>query len=33
MIEEFVKQNRAQLWIQHDWTTGIKRKVAPEFYD
>ena len=33
MIEEFVKQNRAELWIQHDWTSGIKRKIAPEFYD
>ena len=33
MIEEFVKQNHAQLWIQHDYTTGIKRKIAPEFYD
>jgi glyoxylase-like metal-dependent hydrolase (beta-lactamase superfamily II) len=33
MIEEFVKQNHAQLWIQHDYTTGIKRKVAPAFYD
>jgi glyoxylase-like metal-dependent hydrolase (beta-lactamase superfamily II) len=33
MIEEFVKQNRAQLWIQHDYTSGIKRKIAPEFYD
>ena len=33
LIEEFVKQNRAQLWIQHDYTTGIKRKIAPEFYD
>jgi N-acyl homoserine lactone hydrolase len=32
-IEEFVKQNHAQLWIQHDYTTGIKRKVAPEYYD
>jgi N-acyl homoserine lactone hydrolase len=32
-IEEFVKQNHAQLWIQHDYTAGIKRKVAPEFYD
>ena len=32
-IEEFVKQNHAQLWIQHDYTTGIKRKVAPAFYD
>jgi glyoxylase-like metal-dependent hydrolase (beta-lactamase superfamily II) len=33
MIEEFVKQNRAQLWIQHDYAAGIKRKIAPEFYD
>jgi glyoxylase-like metal-dependent hydrolase (beta-lactamase superfamily II) len=32
-VEEFVKQNRAQLWIQHDWTTGTKRKMAPEYYD
>jgi hypothetical protein len=28
-----VKQNQAQLWIQHDYTSGIKRKVAPAFYD
>jgi N-acyl homoserine lactone hydrolase len=33
MIEEFVKQNHAQLWIQHDYTSGSKRKIAPEFYD
>ena len=33
MIEEFLKQNHAQLWIQHDYTAGIKRKMAPEFYD
>jgi glyoxylase-like metal-dependent hydrolase (beta-lactamase superfamily II) len=33
MIEEFVKQNNAQLWIQHDYTAGIKRKIAPEFYE
>lgn len=33
MIEEFVKQNHAQLWIQHDYTAGIKRKIAPQFYD
>jgi glyoxylase-like metal-dependent hydrolase (beta-lactamase superfamily II) len=32
-IEAFVKQNNAQLWIQHDYTAGIKRKIAPEFYD
>src|SRR5215475_7500771 len=33
MIEDFVKKNHAQLWIQHDYTTGIKRKIAPEFYE
>jgi len=33
LIEEFVKQNRAQLWIQHDYIAGIKRKIAPAFYD
>jgi N-acyl homoserine lactone hydrolase len=33
MIEEFVKKNHAQLWIQHDYTVGIKRKIAPEFYE
>jgi N-acyl homoserine lactone hydrolase len=33
MIEDFVKQNHAQLWIQHDYTSGIKRKMAPAFYD
>jgi N-acyl homoserine lactone hydrolase len=32
-IEDFVKQNHAQLWIQHDYTSGIKRKIAPAFYD
>jgi N-acyl homoserine lactone hydrolase len=32
-IEDFVKQNHAQLWIQHDYTNGIKRKIAPAFYD
>jgi N-acyl homoserine lactone hydrolase len=33
MIEEFVKKNRAQLWIQHDYAAGLKRKKAPEYYD
>jgi N-acyl homoserine lactone hydrolase len=33
MIEGFIKKNKAQLWIQHDYTTGIKRKIAPEFYE
>jgi len=32
-IEDFVKKNNAQLWIQHDYTAGIKRKKAPEYYD
>ena len=33
MIEEFVKKNNAQLWIQHDYTAGMKRKIAPAFYE
>src|SRR5580658_6955759 len=33
MIEDFVKKNNAQLWIQHDYNAGIKRKIAPEYYD
>jgi N-acyl homoserine lactone hydrolase len=33
MMEDFVKQNHAELWIQHDYTSGIKRKMAPAFYD
>ena len=33
MIEEFVKKNHAQLWIQHDYTSGIKRKIAPAYYE
>ncbi len=32
-IEAFVKQNNAQLWIQHDYIAGTKRKIAPAFYD
>src|SRR5215471_6760902 len=32
-IEEFVKQNHAQLWIQHDYNAGSKRRIAPAFYD
>jgi glyoxylase-like metal-dependent hydrolase (beta-lactamase superfamily II) len=32
-IEAFLKQNQAQLWIQHDYTAGTKRKIAPAFYD
>jgi len=31
MVEEFVKQNHAQLWIQHDYTAGIKRRSLPSF--
>src|SRR5579875_166862 len=32
-MEEFIKQNHAQLWIQHDYTAGIKRKIASAYYD
>src|SRR5215472_2459185 len=33
MIEDFVKKNHAQLWIQHDATAGKTRKIAPEYYE
>ena len=33
MIEDFVQKNHAQLWIQHDYNAGIKRKIAPDYYD
>jgi glyoxylase-like metal-dependent hydrolase (beta-lactamase superfamily II) len=32
-MEEFVKANHAQLWIQHDATSGKTRKIAPEYYE
>ena len=32
-LEDFVKKNRAQLWIQHDASNGAKLKKAPEFYE
>jgi glyoxylase-like metal-dependent hydrolase (beta-lactamase superfamily II) len=32
-IEAFVKQNKAQLWIQHDIAAGAKLKKAPQYYD
>ncbi len=32
-VEDFVKQNGATEWIQHDPPTYAKAKKAPEFYD
>jgi N-acyl homoserine lactone hydrolase len=32
-MEDFVKKNHAQLWIQHDAAAGAKRKIAPDYYD
>ena len=32
-IEAFVAKNKAQLWIQHDFVAGGKRKKAPEYYE
>ena len=32
-IEDFVKKNNAQLWIQHDAAAGAKRKKSPEYYE
>ena len=31
-IDEFVKKNKAQMWIEHDLATYNKLKKAPEFY-
>ena len=33
MVEEFLTKSKAELWIQHDYTTGMKRKIAPDFYE
>jgi glyoxylase-like metal-dependent hydrolase (beta-lactamase superfamily II) len=32
-IEAFLKKNRAQLWIQHDFTGNAKLKKAPAYYE
>ena len=32
-MEDFVKKNNAQLWIQHDAQAGKTRKIAPEYYE
>lgn len=32
-MAEFIQKNHAQLWIQHDYTSGIKRKIAPQYYE
>lgn len=32
-IEAFLEQSRAQLWIQHDFTSTAKRRKAPAYYD
>jgi len=32
-VEALLKEKHAQLWIQHDYNAGIKRKIAPQFYD
>ena len=32
-LESFLKQTRAQLWIQHDITAHEKLKKAPEYYE
>ena len=32
-MDEFVKKEHAQLWIQHDYTSGVKRKMAPDWYE
>ena len=32
-LEEFIKINKAQLWIQHDMVGYRKIKLAPEYKD
>jgi glyoxylase-like metal-dependent hydrolase (beta-lactamase superfamily II) len=32
-VEAFLKQSRAQLWIQHDLTAHRRLRLSPEFYD
>jgi N-acyl homoserine lactone hydrolase len=33
MLEAFAKNNKAQLWIQHDAAASAKLKKSPEYYD
>jgi hypothetical protein len=33
MIEAFLKQKGAQLWIQHDLIGNAKLKKSPNFYE
>lgn len=32
-VEAFLKKNKAQLWIQHDFMAFAKLKKAPQFYE
>ena len=32
-LEEFIKTNKAQLWIQHDMIGYRKMKLAPQDYE
>jgi N-acyl homoserine lactone hydrolase len=32
-VEAFLRNNRAEMWIQHDPPTNAKLRKAPEFYD
>ena len=32
-VESFLAQNKAQLWIEHDFTQNAKLKKSPAFYD
>jgi N-acyl homoserine lactone hydrolase len=33
MIEDFVKKNNAQLWIEHDYANHAKLKKSPAYYE
>lgn len=32
-IEDYVKRNRMQFWIEHDWVANSKLKKAPQYYE
>jgi N-acyl homoserine lactone hydrolase len=33
MIEDYIKKNHTQMWIEHDFTASMKLKKSPEYYE
>jgi hypothetical protein len=33
MIEEYLRQTKSEIWIEHDFVANAKLKKAPAFYD